>query len=159
MNTKQLAKYGSVILSVAGTIAIGVGVHMARKAKKTINNVNKSIDDLADKTSVEISEAIIEKAAEKVAEKAASEAVETVRKDINLRVRNTVSAMYDDVEDKVHMQLTKAVEKDIDMDELKKEVEVRASSAIVSKFMDNLTDYVGPISAGIVNAINKEKQR
>lgn len=160
MNTKQLAKYGSIALSVAGTIAIGIGVHMARKAKKTINNVNKAVDSLADKTSVDISETIIEKAAEKAANKAAEQAVEAVRKDIRLRVNTTVYAMYDDVENEVRTQLTKAVEKDIDMDELKKTVENKASSAIVEKFMGNLTEYVGSVSAGIINAVNnKEKRR
>lgn len=158
MDTKRLMNCGSIILAGVGTIALCVGIHMARKAKKTIANVNIAIDDLADKTPVEVSELIVKKAAEKAADRAAEEAVEIVRKDIKLKVCNTVTAAYSKVEDDVRTQLSKAVERDIDMDELKKSVMSKASSTIVSKFMNNLEDYVGPFMSGVMNAC-KEKEK
>lgn len=64
MNTKRLINYGSIISFGLGLISLYVGIHMSRKAKKAINNLDKAIDDLANKTSVEISDAIINKAAD-----------------------------------------------------------------------------------------------
>lgn len=156
MDTNRLGTCASVVLGGLGAIALCVGIHMARKAKKAISNVNQTIDDLADKTSVEVSELVIKKAAEKAANRAADEAIEIVRKDINLKVCNAVTSAYENVEDDVRTQLSKAVDRDVDMEELKKSIVSKASATIVSKFMSNLEDYVGPITAGIVNAC-KEK--
>lgn len=158
MNTKNLLNYGSIVLAGLGAIAVCVSIHTIKKTKKAIKNVNKAIDDLADKTPNDISNEIIEKAAEKIAEKAVSEGVEQARKDISVRVKSAIYSVYDDIENEVREKFEQAVERDIDMCELKKSVENKASSAIVSKFVENLSDYTNPIMSGIMSVVGKEKQ-
>lgn len=159
MNTKGLLNSGSIVLAGLGVIALCVGIHMVAKSKKNIKRVNKAIDDLADKTSVDISEEIIKKAAEKAADKAALNAVEIVRRDINIKVYNVVSSAYEHVEEEANNRLSKAIERDIDIDILKKKVENKASSAIVDKFMTNLDSYVGPIMNHIITATERKGER
>lgn len=159
MNTKRLLDSGSIILAGLGAIALCVGIHMTAKSKRNITKVNKAIDNLADKTPVDISEEIIKKAAEKAADKAALQAIEIVRKDINIRVYNAVSSAYEHVEEEANNRLTKAIERDIDMDILKKKVENKASSAIVDKFMTNLDSYVGPIMTHIINTTERKGEQ
>lgn len=159
MNTKRLLNSGSIVLAGLGVIALCVGIHMAAKSKKNIKKVNKAIDDLADKTFVDISEEIIKKAAEKAADKAALNAIEIVRKDINVKVYNVVSSAYEHVEEEANNRLSKAIERDIDIDILKKKVENKASSAIVDKFMTNLDSYVGPIMNHIITAAERKGEQ
>lgn len=159
MDTKRAFGYGSIILAGVGVFTVIAGFRMFRKANKAIETVNKAVDDLADKTPSQLSKEIVEKAAEKIADRAASEGIEKAREDISLRVRTTIYSIYDDIEQDVKERLEKAVERDIDMDELKKSVENKASSAVVSKFVENLSDYAGPIMTGIMSAVKrKEKQ-
>ena len=159
MKADKIFKYGSIILSGLGLIAIYAGVHMIKKAKKAIDTVNGAIDSLADKTKVEVSNEIVEKAAEKAADKAAEKAIETVRKDINTRVYNTVSSAYKNVEEDAEKKLAKAIEKDVDMDELKRKIENRASSAVVDKFITDLDDYMAPIMNHVMNAMDRRRSK
>ena len=158
MNATKIINYGSIILCGLGLAMICIGTHTKRKADKAIKRLNDAVDDLADKTTVEVSESIIKKAAEKAAEKAADEAIDIVRKDIKLKVSRTVSTAYEKVEDDVRARLSKEIERDVDMDEFKKSVTNKASTVIVSKFMNNLEDYANPIMSCIMNA-HKEKER
>lgn len=158
METKKLMNCGSIILAGIGAIALCVGIHMTRKAKKATEKANKAIknvefalDDIADKTPAQVSDMIIKKAAEKAADRAAEEAVEKVRSDIDLRVCNAVTLAYDNVEEKAKEKLVKAVDRKIDLRDLKQRVENEAASRIVAKFMENLSDYAGPIVKAIIN--------
>lgn len=158
METKKIVGYGSIILAGIGAIAFCVGACMIgtakkriKKAEKVVENTNIALDDLADKTSAEVSDTVIKKAAEKAADRAANEAVEKVRKDIDLRVCNAVTLAYDDVEEKIKEKLNKAVDKEIDLRDLKQQIENEAASRIVAKFMDNLSDYAGPIVKAIMD--------
>lgn len=165
MDTKQLSVIGSATVFGIGVIAICVGIDMFKKSKKAIekskkaiDNMNEAIDSLADKTPVEVSEDIIKAAAERAADKAAERAVETVRKDINTKVYHTTKSAYDDVKDEIRDKMSKKIEDVIDMDDLARSVENRATSKIVGKFMANATEYVGPIMSCIVNGdYRKEK--
>lgn len=158
MDTKKLiAGLGSIVLAGAGLIALCVGVHKARKAKKVIKNVEFALDDIANKTPAQVSDMIIKKSAEKAADRAADEAVEKVRKDIDLRVCNAVTLAYDDVEEKVKEKLAKAVDRKIDLRDLKQRVENEAASRIVAKFMENLSDYAGPIVKAIMDKDDEDE--
>lgn len=158
MNAKQLTQIGSAAMFGIGVVALCVGLRTLKKSKKAIDNMNKAVDILADKTAVEVSEDIIKAAAEKAADKAAAKAVETVRKDINVKVHATVMSAYSEVEEDVHSRLVRAVERDIDMDELSKTVENKAASKIAGKFMENATEYVGPIMSCIMNGEYKKER-
>lgn len=158
METKKSMNCGSIILAGIGAIALCVGIHMARKAKKATEKANKAIknvelalDDIADRTPAQVSDTIIKKAAEKAADRAAEEAVEKVRKDIGLTVSTTVNSIYDNLEEKAKEKLVKAVDRKIDLRDLKQRVENEAASRIVAKFMENLSDYAGPIVKAIIN--------
>lgn len=157
METKKLTNCGSIILAGIGAIALCVGIYMSRKAKKATEKANKAIknvefalDDIADKTPVQVSDMIIKKAAEKAADRAAEEAVEKVREDIGLTVSATVYREYDNLEEQVKERLDEAVNKDIDLQDLRRKVENEAASQIVAKFMDNLSDYAGPVIKAII---------
>lgn len=159
MDAKKLfRKYGPLCISVVGIAMIFVGTKATVKARKAVANVDKAIDKLADATPVDISDSIIKAAAEKAADKAAEEGVEKVRKDINSKVYNTVSSAYENVENEIRDKLSSSIERDVDMDELKKKVENKASSAIVEKFINDLSSYADPIMSHIMGAAARKEK-
>lgn len=159
MSIKLSFNLESIALAAIGAVALGIGVHMARKAKKTMQNVTKAIDDLADKTPAEVSEEVIRMAAEKAADKAAERSIEIVRRDINTRVYNTVSSAYSEVEEEVRVKLSAAVEKEINLYDVRKSVEATVTSKLVEKLMTDFSDYIGPFMAGFVARYNKINEK
>lgn len=148
---------GSALMFGAGVVALVYGTHKAKQAKKAAKILDETVDRLSEMTVVEVQDAVIQAAADKAAEKAAKEAVETVRKDIDARVRATVTAAHEDVETETRNRLAKELERDFDMEKLALKVEKRATAAVVDKFMSSLDDYVEPITEHILTAVRKKR--
>lgn len=153
MNVDKLIKYGSVALAGLGLITIGVNMRATKKAKIAVKNYNESINYLAYKTPVVISNDIVKAAANKAAENAAEEAIKVVREDIAKDVRSVISDMRKDIEEEIHKAVSESVERSIDMDELKIAVTTRACSKITDKILNGFGKYAEPITNGIMKAL------
>ena len=137
---------------IAGITMLVIGTKRKNTAKIAIKKIDDAVKDVANKTVTDISDEIMHKAAENAAERAAEKAVEKVRSDISNKVACAISEIYDTVENDVKERLSKATEKDIDMDSLKKSIETDVSAIVAAKVMNNIEDFVGPLASCISRA-------
>lgn len=168
-------KLGAII----GIAGVGYAIYVTRKMDKICNKIDKSVDDLAKKTDVDIPESLIESAVDKAVDRevglavelATSKAVRAVTNDINLQVRNAVEAQYSDIRKSVSEELSNKVA-NIDMTKLNREVTEKAEQKIIEKFdgnldelltkfnreLDNITKIYKSISDTISNNNSRDKE-
>lgn len=157
-----------IILGALGVFGIGYGVAMRTKMAKVSERLDKSIDDLACKTNIDISEELINQAVEKAAtaeakkavEKAASDALAELKRDIHMNVSEAVEKEYEKIKDEVLKKATEAAAK-IDVARVRRDVERAAVTKyeanlddILAKFNDNLSN-TSKIYSSIASAITR----
>lgn len=157
-----------IILGALGVFGIGYGVAMRTKMAKVSERLDKSIDDLAGKTDIDISEELINQAVEKAAtaeakkavEKAASDALAELKRDIHTNVSEAVEKEYENIKDEVLKKATEAAAK-IDVARVRRDVERAAVTKyeanlddILAKFNDNLSN-TSKIYSSIASAITR----
>lgn len=168
MSNFNFKNWEHIALGALGILGIGYGLAMHTKLAKVSERLDKSIDELAGKTNIDISEELINQAVEKAAtaeakkavEKATAEALAELRKDIHKSVTEAVDKEYDNIKDEVLKKTTEAAAK-IDVARVRRDVERAAVTKyecnlddILDKFNDNLSN-TSKIYSSIASAITR----
>lgn len=146
------------LFGAAGLIGIGYGLCAHTKLAKVSNRLNKSIDDLADNTEIDIPEELVNKAVEKAVqaeakravERATNETISAMKKDIHAEVQKEVNKEYDSIKDSVLKEITVSASK-IDVAKIRRDVEEAAKEAALDKFDDNLDDILEKFNENLDN--------
>lgn len=157
-----------IALGALGVLGIGYGIAMRTKLAQVSKRLDKSIEDLAKNTDIDISEELINQAVEKAAateakkavEKATSEALAELKRDIHTNVSEAVENAYDGIKDEVLKKATEAAAK-IDVARVRRDVEKAAVTKyecnlddILDKFNDNLSN-TAKIYSSIAGAVTR----
>ena len=134
---------------VVGLIGIGYAMGTHSKMAKISEKLDKSIEELADNTTIDIPVEMIERAVEKAVareakqavEKATDTAVSAIKRDIHKQITSTVESEYSDIKETVLEELTEAASK-IDVKRVRADVEKAARERAIQKFDDNLDDIL-----------------
>lgn len=145
----------------AGLVGIGYALGTRSKMAQISENLNRSIDELASKTPVDIPEDMIERAVEKAVErevkqavaKATDAAVKDVRRDIHKQVSDTVESEYSNIRETVLKEVTDEAAK-IDVKRVRSDIEQAAKKQALEKFDDNL-DKITEEYKGYLNSVSR----
>ncbi len=163
INTEKLAKHGSVGLAIAGFTMLCVGICAKKKgdkaiknAEKAITNTEKMIEKLANTDPDQLTEEVIREAAKGVVGQATSQAIARVREDIGAKVSCSVNRLYENVEDEVAERYMKAVNREIDTDDVRRSVIQKASVMVAERCARDVKDCINPIKTMIKTAAEKD---
>lgn len=146
------------LFGAAGLIGIGYGLCAHTKLSKVSNRLDKSINDLADGTDIDIPEELVNKAVEKAVqaeakravERATNETISAMKKDIHAEVQKEVNKEYDSIKDSVLKENAVSASK-IDVTKVRRDVEEAAKEAALNKFDDNLDDILEKFNENLDN--------
>ena len=146
------------LFGAAGLIGVGYGICAHTKLSKVSNRLDKSIDDLADGTDIDIPEELVNKAVEKAVqaeakravERATNETISAMKKDIHAEVQREVNKEYDSIKNSVLKEITASASK-IDAFKVRRDVEEAAKKAALDKFDDNLDDILEKFNENLDN--------
>ena len=153
---------GSVIVGVVGTIVgltgIGYAIGTHTKLSRVSEKLDKAIDDLADRTEIDISDSIINQAvkeavtnaADRAVEKATYDATKELKHDIRIRVSEAIKDEYDTLSKDILKRITEESSK-IDVDRVRRTIEDAAKKAALEKFDDNLDDILERFNENLNN--------
>lgn len=158
MNKYTFDNWKTIIIGGLGILGIGYGIAMHTKLAKVSERLDKSIEDLADRTDIDISEELIDAAVEravaveakKAVEKATTEALAELKKDIHATVSVAVDKEYEGIRDTVLKKATEEAAK-VDTARVRRDVERAAHAAAMSKFDDNLDDILAKFNDNLSN--------
>lgn len=142
----------------AGLIGIGYAMGTHSKMAKISENLDRSIEELASNTPVDIPNDMIERAVEKAVAyevkqavaKAKDVVIVDVKRDIHKQVSDAVESEYRDMKDLVLEELTNEAAK-IDVKRVRADVERAAKEHALEKFDDNLDDILKGFSEQLNN--------
>lgn len=148
----------NILFGVAGLVGIGYAIGTHTKLAKISERLDRSIDDLAEDVEIDIPEELVNKAIEKAVQSEAKRAVElatretinTLKKDVHLKVTSAVQAEYDCLKETVLKEITKEASK-IDVARVRRDVEREAKEAALEKFDDNLDDILEKFNDNLNN--------
>lgn len=132
-----------------GLVGIGYALGTHSKMAQISENLNRSIDDLASHTPVDIPDDMIERAVEKAValevkqavSKATERALVDVKKDIHKQISDAVEEEYSDIKDTVLKELIDEAAK-IDTKRVRADVERAAKEHALEKFDDSLENIL-----------------
>ena len=132
-----------------GILGIGYALGTHSKMAKISNKLDISIDDLANKTPVDISDSMIERATEKAVTfevknavtKVTDAVLKDVKRDIHKQVSDAIESEYSSIKDSVLEEVTDEVAK-IDVKRVRADVEKAAKEAVLEKLDDNMDDIL-----------------
>ena len=170
-----MTKFDSVVtwgVGIAGLIGIGYAIGTHTKMAKISDMLDRSIDDLARSTTVDIPEEMVKRgveravdaAANRAVSKATDEVVREVKIDIRKQVSSAVEQEYSKIKDDVLKEISDAASK-IDVARVRADVENKAEKmalekfdseldGVLAKFNDNL-ENTSKIYKSIANSISK----
>ena len=161
---------------IVGLVGVGYAIGTRSKMAKISDTLNRSIDDLANRTEIDIPEEMINRAVEKAVAveakravvKATDDALKDVKKDIHKQVSDAVESEYSNIKESVLKELTYEAAK-IDAKRVRTDVEKAAKDMALEKFDDNLDDIlekfngdlenVSKIYKSIAGAMNKNNEK
>lgn len=161
---------------IVGLVGVGYAIGTRSKMAKISDTLNCSINDLANRTEIDIPEEMINRAVERAVAveakravvKATDEAIKEVKKDIHKQVSDAVESEYTDIKESVLKELTYEAAK-IDAKRVRADVEKAAKEQALEKFDDNLDDIlekfnddlenVSKIYKSIAGAMNKNNEK
>lgn len=128
-----------------GLVGIGYALGTHSKMSKISDKLDISIEDLANKTPVDIPESMIERATEKAVaievknavSKATDVVLKDVKRDIHKQVSDVIESEYSSIKDTVLEQATEEAAK-IDVKRVRADVEKAAKEAVLEKLDDNM---------------------
>lgn len=146
------------LFGVAGLIGVGYGICAHTKLSKVSKRLDKSINDLADGTDIDIPEELVNKAVEKAVqieakravERATNETISAMKNDIHTKVQKEVDNEYDSIKDSVLNEITVSASK-IDVAKVRRDVEEAAKEIALDKFDDNLDDILEKFNENLDN--------
>lgn len=149
----------------AGLIGIGYALGTHSKMAKISDNLERSIEDLASQSPVEIPKAMIERAMEKSVAyevkqaigKATDEVAADMKRDIHRQVSNAVEGEYTKIKETVLEEITAEAAK-IDVNRVRSDVERAARERALNKFDDKLDDIVDDFKDKVDNYVNDCKE-
>lgn len=129
----------------AGLIGVGYALGTRSKMAKISDKLDRSIEELASNTPVDIPDDMIERVVEKAVAYEVKQAVGKttdriivdVKRDIHKQVSNAVESEYSNIKDVVLKELTEEAAK-IDTKRVRADVEKAAKELALEKFDDNL---------------------
>lgn len=148
----------SVIIGAVGLVGIGYAIGTRSKMAKVSERLDRSIDELANNTKIDISQELINKAVEKAAtaeakkavEKATADALAELKKDIHSTVSVAVDEEYQNIKDTVLKKVTDEAAK-IDTARVRRDVEKAAHAAAMEKFNVNLDSILEKFNDNLDN--------
>lgn len=161
---------------VVGLVGVGYAFGTRSKMAKISDILNCSIDDLANRTEIDIPEEMISRAVERAVAveakravvKATDDALKDVKKDIHRQVSDAVESEYSNIKESVLKELTLEASK-IDAKRVRDDVEKAAKDQALEKFDDNLDDIlekfngdlenISRIYKSIAGAMNKNNEK
>ena len=146
------------LVCATGLIGIGYAICAHTKLSKVSERLERSIDDLASDTEIDIPEDLVNKAVEKAVqtearravERATTETIAALKKDIHAEVQKAVDKEYNTIKDSVLKELTASASK-IDVSRVRREVEEAAKEAALEKFDNNLDDILESFNTNLEN--------
>lgn len=155
-----MSKYDwkNIAVGAIGLLGLGYGIAMHTKLAKVSERLDKSIDDLADNTEIDIPEALVNKAVEKAVtseakkavEKATTNALAELKRDIQTAVSAAVDKEYENIKDTVLKKATDEAAK-IDTARVRRDVEKAAYDTAMEKFNVNLGDILDKFNDNLNN--------
>jgi hydroxypyruvate isomerase len=141
-----------------GLVGVGYAWGTHSKMAKISEKLDCAIDDLANKTPVDIPDELIERAVEKAValevkqavSKATDVAVAAVKRDIHKQIVDAVESEYSSIKDAVLEELVTEAAK-IDVKRVRADVEKVAREIALSKFDDNLDDILNKHNSELEN--------
>lgn len=148
----------NIVVGAIGLIGLGYGIAMHTKMGKISERLDKTIDELADNTEIDIPESLVNKAVEKAVtikakeavEKATTDALAELKRDIRDAVSAAVDKEYEGIKDTVLKKATDEAAK-IDTVRVRRDVEKAAYNAAMEKFNDNLGDILDKFNDNLNN--------
>lgn len=128
--------YGKIGFAVAlGSIAYSI--YLRAKLCKIAASIDLTVDELENKTSIDISDSVIEAAVQKAVNREIQEVVRVANRrlaeEIRSQVKESVNTSYSELKSSVSNELSKQV-KNINIQSIEKEVISKAKEAIAEKF-------------------------
>lgn len=141
-----------------GLIGVGYAIGTHTKMAKISENLDRSIDELASRTPVDIPDSMIERAVEKAVSaevktavgKITDAAMVDVKRDIHKQVSDAVESEYSNVKDTVLDELVTAASK-IDVHRVRTDIEKAAKVKALAKLDDNLDDILSNFNDQLKN--------
>jgi hypothetical protein len=132
-----------------GLIGIGYAFGTRSKMAKISNKLDCSIEELANKTQIDIPNDMIERAVEKAvarevrnaASKATDRVIVDIKRDIHKQVSDAVEEEYSNIKERVLDELVSEASK-IDVRRVRADIEQAAKEKALEKFDDNLDDIL-----------------
>lgn len=148
MNNKFDGIVGLLGVTV-GLIGVGYAFGTHSKMAKISENLDRSIEDLASKTPIDIPDSMIERAVEKAVAyevkqavcKAKDAVIVDVKRDIHKQVSDAVESEYSNIKGVVLEEVTNEAAK-IDVKRVRSDIEKAAKEAVLEKLDDNMDDIL-----------------
>lgn len=148
----------NILIGIAGVVGIGYAIGTHTKLAKVSERLDKSIDELANDTEIDIPKELVDKAVEKAVQIEAKRAVESatresiaeLKREIHSKVVAAINTEYDCLRDSVLKEITHEAAK-IDVSRVRRDVEKAAKEAALKKFDDNLDDILEKFNDNLNN--------
>ena len=160
MNNKYDGFVGLLGVTI-GLIGFGYAMGTHSKMAKISDNLNRSIDELASNTPINIPDDMVERAVEKAVAAEVKQAVSKttdriivdVKRDIHRQVSDAVESEYSNLKESVLKELTEEASK-IDARRVRADVEKAAKERALEKFDNNL-DEITEEYKGYLSSVSK----
>ena len=141
-----------------GLVGVGYAFGTHSKMAKISDNLDRSIDDLASRTPVDIPDDMIKRAVEKAVayevKQAVSKATDViavdVKRDMHKQISDAIEGEYSNIKDQVLEELVTEASK-IDAKRVRADVEKAAKEIALEKFNDNLDDILDDYKSNLNN--------
>jgi hypothetical protein len=141
---------------IFGAVGMALSTYLYFQFKTINSTVDISIQDLSNKTKVDVEKSIVDKAIQRAVDREVAYQVQhvsqsTVNKiatDLSIQVKRAVNASYSDIQSSVSDEMSKQIAK-IDMNELKNDVRTKAKQAILDKFDGSLDDVLSDFNENL----------
>lgn len=141
-----------------GLVGLGYAFGTHSKMAKISENLDRSIDDLASRTPVDIPDDMIKRAVEKAVASEVKQAVGKatdvitvdVKRDMHKQVSDAIESEYSNIKDQVLEELVTEASK-IDAKRIRYDVEKAAKEQALEKFNDNLDDILDDYKSNLNN--------
>lgn len=151
---KILACIGGAIGLCGVIYAVGTSI----KLNKLCKTIDRSIDDLADETTIDIPEAMVEQAVKKsvdrevgyAVDRATAKIVNDIKIDIHRQIKTAVDISYSELKESISNDMSRQAA-NIDIQELKDEVVAKAEEKIIDKFDDELDSVLDKFNRELEN--------
>lgn len=142
-----------IACAVAGVSTI-FSAYLLIRLRRVENSVDLTVNNLADKTPIDVSDAVVEKAIQRAVDRELTSVVNTVNRrlydEIRREVRESVKSSYSDLKSSVANEIARQV-KNVDIREIEKEAVTKAKEAIAEKFDNRLDGLLEDFNENLTN--------